>query len=118
MTPTFVEDERGWLVFGTPGGSRILSMVLLGILDYVDGEPPDIERLVSAPRYHHQFLPDGIEYEPGAFPQPWIDTLKGMGHTLREGRRRWGNMQAVYVDRASGEASSYSDPRGKGGAQF
>jgi len=118
MTPTFVEDERGWLVFGTPGGSRIISMVLLGILEYVDGGPPDIERLVNAPRYHHQFLPDGVEYEPGAFTPAWIEALRGMGHTLREGRRRWGNMQAVYVDRASGEASSYSDPRGKSGAQF
>ena len=39
MTPTFVEDDRGLLVFGTPGGSRIISMVLLGILDYVDGAP-------------------------------------------------------------------------------
>jgi gamma-glutamyltranspeptidase/glutathione hydrolase len=118
MTPTFVEDERGWLVFGTPGGSRIISMVLLGILDYVDGGRPDIEHLVSAPRYHHQFLPDGIEYEPGAFPPTWVEALRAKGHTLREGRRSWGNMQAVYVDRASGEARSYSDPRGKGGAQF
>jgi gamma-glutamyltranspeptidase/glutathione hydrolase len=118
MTPTFVEDERGWLVFGTPGGSRIISMMLLAILDYVDGGQPDIEHMVSAPRYHHQFLPDGIEYEPGALPPAWVEALKAKGHTLREGRRRWGNMQAVYVDRASGEASSYSDPRGKGGAQF
>jgi gamma-glutamyltranspeptidase/glutathione hydrolase len=118
MTPTFLEDERGLLVFGTPGGSRIISMMLLGILDYVDGGRPDIERLVGAPRYHHQFLPDAIEYEPGAFPPAWIEALKAMGHTLREGRRRWGNMQAVYLDRASGEASSYSDPRGKGNAQF
>jgi len=118
MTPTFLEDERGLLVFGTPGGSRIISMMLLGILDYVDGGRPDIERLVSAPRYHHQFRPDAIEYEPGAFPPAWIEALKAMGHTLREGRRRWGNMQAVYFDRASGEASSYSDPRGKGNAQF
>ncbi len=118
MTPTFVEDERGLLVFGTPGGSRIISMVLLGILNYVDGGRPDIEHLVSAPRYHHQFLPDNIEYEPGAFPSTWVEALKAMGHTLREGRRSWGNMQAVYVDRASGEANSYNDPRGKGGAQF
>jgi gamma-glutamyltranspeptidase/glutathione hydrolase len=118
MTPTFVEDERGLLVFGTPGGSRIISMMLLGILDYVDGGRPDIERLVNAPRYHHQFLPDAIEYEPGAFLPAWIEALKALGHTLREGRRRWGNMQAVYLDRASGEASSYSDPRGKGNAQF
>ncbi len=118
MTPTFVEDERGVLVFGTPGGSRIISMVLLGILDYVDIGHPDIEHLVSAPRYHHQYLPDGIEYEPGAFPAAWVDALRAKGHTLQEGHRRWGNMQAVYVDRASGEARSYSDPRGTGGAQF
>jgi gamma-glutamyltranspeptidase/glutathione hydrolase len=118
MTPTFLEDDRGLLVFGTPGGSRIISMMLLGILDYVDGGSRDIERLVSAPRYHHQFLPDAIEYEPGAFPQAWVEALRRMGHTLREGRRRWGNMQAVYVDRASGEATGYSDPRGKGNAQF
>ena len=115
MTPTFVEDERGVLVFGTPGGSRIISMVLLGILDYVDSAAPDIERLVSAPRYHHQFLPDGIEYEPGAFSAAWIEALQAMGHSLKEGRRRWGNMQAVYVDRRSGEARGYSDPRGMGG---
>jgi gamma-glutamyltranspeptidase/glutathione hydrolase len=112
MTPTFVEDERGVLVLGTPGGSRII------ILEYVDGGRPDIERLVSAPRYHHQYLPDAIEYEPGAFPPAWVDALKAKGHTVQEGRRRWGNMQAVYVDRASGEARSYNDPRGKGGGQF
>lgn len=118
MTPTFVEDERGWLVLGTPGGSRIISMVLLGILDYIDNPQRDIQRLVSAPRYHHQYLPDRIEYEPEAFPPAWIEGLKAKGHTVQQGWRRWGNMQAVYVDRASGEATSYSDPRGKGGAQF
>jgi len=118
MTPTFVEDERGTLVLGTPGGSRIISMVLLGILDYVDNPDRDIERLVSAPRYHHQYQPDRIEYEPGAVSPAWADALQAMGHTVQEGRRRWGNMQAVFVDRASGEATAYSDPRGKGGALF
>ncbi len=118
MTPTFVEDDRGLLVFGTPGGSRIISMVLLGIVDYVDGAPRDIQRLVSAPRYHHQYLPDRIEYEPGAFSREWVEALQAMGYTVQEGRRRWGNMQAVYVDRATGEATAYNDPRGKGGALF
>jgi gamma-glutamyltranspeptidase/glutathione hydrolase len=118
MTPTFVEDDRGLLVFGTPGGARIISMVLLGIVDYVDGAPLDIQRLVSAPRYHHQYLPDRIEYEPGAFSREWVEALQAMGYTVQEGRRRWGNMQAVYVDRATGEAAAYNDPRGKGGALF
>ncbi len=48
MTPTFLEDERGVLVFGTPGGSRIISMVLLSILEYVDGPQLDLERVVGA----------------------------------------------------------------------
>jgi len=118
MTPTFIEDGRGMLVLGTPGGSRIISMVLLGILDYVDQPQRDIEQLVSAPRYHHQYQPDRIEYEPGALQQAWVDALQAMGHTVQEGRRRWGNMQAVFVDRATGEATAYGDPRGKGGALF
>jgi gamma-glutamyltranspeptidase len=41
-----------------------------------------------------------------------------MGHTMQEGKRRWGNMQAVYVNRASGEAKAASDPRGKAGLLF
>jgi gamma-glutamyltranspeptidase/glutathione hydrolase len=118
MTPTFIEDERGILVFGTPGGSRIISMVLLGILDYVERPDRDIERIVSAPRYHHQYLPDRIEYEPGALPPATVEGLQALGHTVQEGRRRWGNMQAVYVERATGEASAHSDPRAKGGALF
>jgi gamma-glutamyltranspeptidase/glutathione hydrolase len=119
MTPTFVEDERGVLVLGTPGGARIISMVLLGILDFVEHPDRDIERIVSAPRYHHQYMPDRIEYEPGALAAPTIQGLQALGHTVQEGRRRWGNMQAVYVERATGEATAHSDPRGKaGGALF
>lgn len=105
-----------------------MSMVLLGILQYVDGAGMDstgmdrtgidVDRIVSAPRFHHQYLPDRIEYEPDGFTPEWIDALKAMGHTLQEGKRRWGNMQAVYVNRASGEAKAASDPRGKAGLLF
>lgn len=118
MTPTFVEDGRGVLVLGSPGGSRIISMVLLGILDYVDAPAPDAERLVGAPRFHHQYLPDRIEYEPRGFSPEWIAALQAKGHVVQEGRRRWGNMQAVFVPRATGEASAHGDPRGKVGVLF
>jgi gamma-glutamyltranspeptidase / glutathione hydrolase len=118
MTPAFVEDERGILVLGTPGGSRIMSMVLLGILQYVDSATIDVDRIVSAPRFHHQYLPDRIEYEPNGFAPEWIEALTAMGHTMQEGKRRWGNMQAVYVNRASGEAKAANDPRGKAGLLF
>jgi gamma-glutamyltranspeptidase/glutathione hydrolase len=118
MTPTFVEDERGTLVLGTPGGSRIISMVMLGILAYVDTPAVDVERVVALPRFHHQYLPDRIEYEPGAFSAEWIAALQAKGHAVQEGRRRWGNMQAVFVERRTREATAHGDPRARAGVVF
>ncbi|MGH8629583.1 MAG: gamma-glutamyltransferase [Burkholderiales bacterium] len=118
MSPTFVEDSRGVLVLGTPGGSRIISVVTLGVLDYVLNRDVDLRRIVGLPRYHHQYLPDRIEVEPGAFSDPWMQALRAKGHTVESGRRRWGNMQAAYLDKTSGRASAESDPRGKAGVLF
>jgi gamma-glutamyltranspeptidase/glutathione hydrolase len=118
MSPTFVEDDRGVLVLGSPGGSRIISMVLEGILDYVDQPKTDIARLVAAPRFHHQYLPDRIEIEPGAFSEAWIEALKAKGHAVEAGRRRWGNMQAVFLDKKTGRIESANDPRGQSGVLF
>lgn len=115
MSPTFVEDGKGVLVVGTPGGSRIISMVLLALLHYLGEEEGDPARIVAAPRYHHQYLPDRIEIEPGAFSAAWRAALEAKGHTLHEASRPWGNMQAVFVNRATGEAVAASDPRGAGG---
>jgi len=55
MTPTFLETKDRIAVLGTPGGSRIISMVLLGVLDFADDNLP--QSWVSLPRYHHQYLP-------------------------------------------------------------
>ena len=118
MSPTFVEDARGTLVLGTPGGSRILTMVMLGILDYVDGPTLDIDRLVALPRFHHQYLPDRVEYEPGEVDSDWLEALRAKGHVVQEGRRRWGNMQAVFVEAGSATASAHSDPRARAGVLF
>ncbi len=118
MSPTFVEDKRGVLVLGTPGGSRIISMVLEGILDYVDQPQADLARLVAVPRFHHQYLPDRIEIEPGGFPDEWVDAMKSRGHVVEVGRRKWGNMQAVFLDKKTGRIETASDPRGQSGVLF
>lgn len=118
MSPTFVEDSRGVLVLGTPGGSRIISMVVIGILGHLGSSAVDPERVVSLPRYHHQYLPDRIEIEPGQFAPEWVKALEAKGHVVQEGRRRWGNMQAIFVDAITGEAIPASDPRGRGGVLF
>lgn len=112
MTPTFVEDSRGVMVVGAPGGSRIISMVLLAILDYVHGHGVDMARLVEAPRYHHQYWPDRIEIEGGGYSGEWLEKLAAKGHVLRVVENRWGNMQVVFKARRGGAATAASDPRG------
>jgi gamma-glutamyltranspeptidase/glutathione hydrolase len=116
MSPAFVEDKRGVLILGTPGGSRIISMVLLAILGLEATPIPDVAALVSAPRFHHQYLPDRIEAEPDTFSSEVRDELTLKGHVVHLAPRNWGNMQAVWIDRASGRAFAASDPRGAGGA--
>ncbi len=64
MSPTFVETPKGMMVIGSPGGSTIISQVLLGILNYVDGM--NAADIVKYPHYHHQYLPDEVNYEQGA----------------------------------------------------
>lgn len=116
MSPTFVEDKRGVLILGTPGGSRIISMVLLGILGLEASPVPDVATLVSAPRFHHQYLPDRIEVEPDAFSVEVLDEITLKGHVVHITQGKWGNMQGVWIDRVSGRAFAASDPRVVGGA--
>jgi gamma-glutamyltranspeptidase/glutathione hydrolase len=112
MTPTFVETPKGLMIEGSPGGSYIISMVLLGTLNYLDGmNAPDI---VKYPRYHHQYLPDVVDYEPDALTSGEIKELQAMGHMLQLSGRRWGNMQVITWDFATGKVEAASDPRGEG----
>jgi gamma-glutamyltranspeptidase / glutathione hydrolase len=110
-TPTFIESDRGVMVLGSPGGSLITGMVLLATLDFMNGK--SAKDIVSAPRIHHQYYPDVISYEPGALSAEQAKALTDRGHKLREGRR-WGNLQVVLWNYATGEVEAASDPRGVG----
>jgi gamma-glutamyltranspeptidase/glutathione hydrolase len=112
MAPTFVETPKGMMIIGTPGGSYIISMVLLGTLDYLNGM--SAAEIVKDPRYHHQYLPDTVKYEKGALAENEITELEAMGHTLEQGSRLWGNMQVITWDFASGKVAAAADPRGEG----
>lgn len=116
MSPTFVEDDRQVAVLGTPGGSRIISMVLLGILEMAQGKGPD--DWVSHPRFHHQYLPDRIQFEADAFSETLQAQLKKMGHHLQQLDHAYGNMQAVYWNKKTGKVVAASDPRGIGMAKI
>jgi gamma-glutamyltranspeptidase/glutathione hydrolase len=113
-----VEDDKGVLVLGAPGGSRIVSQVLLAILEYVRSPEVDLARLVGMPRYHHQYWPDRLEIEPEGYSQEWRAAMSAKGHTLEAANRRWGNMQAVFKARRGGAAQGASDPRGEGVAWY
>lgn len=119
MTPTFMESADKVVVLGTPGGSRIITMVLLGILGYDDGLTA--QQVAALPRYHHQWLPDRIEAEDGTFDTDTIKQLQAMGHKIdlpgdtaaggRGSSHVWGNLQTVEWDRRSNVLSGGSDPR-------
>ncbi len=116
MTPSFVVGKDRIGVIGTPGGSYIITMVLEGILAFVDGEQP--EQIVARRRFHHQYLPDVIDAEAGAFSADEQKALEAMGHTLKVAAGTWpfGFMNIVSWNRHTGEMHAGSDPRGDSGS--
>ena len=115
MTPTFVIGPKRTLIVGTPGGSRIISMVILASTGFMLDEAAP-QQWVDAPRYHHQFLPDVVQYEQGAF-SPGIEvSLKQRGHQLKGMNRQYGNMHAILWQRQSGKLIGIADHRGEGNA--
>ncbi len=111
MTPTFVERPDGLMILGTPGGSYIMGMVLLATLDWLEGTP--VEQFIKKGRFHHQYMPDRLSFEPEALTEEEKETLLRYGHDIRESRQP-GNMQIVTWDYGSGEVKAVSDPRGVG----
>jgi len=114
MTPTFVETVEGVAILGTPGGSRIITMLLHGILALQAGGGP--MEWVNTPRFHHQYLPDEVQFEPGALTADEVMVLTRLGHQLKPLKRSYGNMQVVYWNKSSNIVSAASDPRGIGQA--
>jgi gamma-glutamyltranspeptidase/glutathione hydrolase len=68
---------------------------------------------VKKGRFHHQYMPDMLSFEPGTFTEEEKATLQRYGHSIRESRHP-GNMQIVTWDYASGEVKAVADPRGVG----
>ncbi|KQX00936.1 gamma-glutamyltransferase [Flavobacterium sp. Root420] len=84
MTPTIVEkDGKLFMVVGTPGGSTIITSVLQTILNVYEYKF-SMQEAVNAPRFHHQWLPDLITFEPNTFDNTTIDKLKAKGYLINE----------------------------------
>ena len=114
MTPTFLDDGKRIAVLGTPGGSRIPSMVILASLAFAEGENPGT--WVQTPRFHHQFLPDVLEFEADALSPNQQQQLQALGHQLKPARYAYGDMQAVQLQTSDKTLTAVSDHRGEGQA--
>ena len=112
MSPTFVESDDGVAILGTPGGSRIISMVTLAVLAMDKTTNP--KDWVDLPRYHHQNLREHVQYEKGAFTENQITQLTDFGHKLTQLEIPYGNMHAIYLDKKTGQVTAASDSRGIG----
>jgi len=113
MTPTILErDGKLFMVTGSPGGPRIISATLLSVLHVVDGGM-DVREAVSRPRYHHQWLPDEVDVEPGV-PDAVVEGLRARGHEVDEATRTWSAVEAIVVDPETGVHRGANDPRRDG----
>ncbi|WP_409365714.1 gamma-glutamyltransferase [Fluoribacter gormanii] len=112
MTPTFLELPGRVAILGTPGGSRIPTMVLIASLVFHDAY--GAISMVSAMRFHHQYLPDVIQIEPDALPPSIQEALKTMGYELMQLGRNYGDMQAITWDKQTNILTAASDPRAIG----
>ena len=83
MTPTIVEDHQGelFLVVGSPGGSTIITTVAQVILNVID-QKMSIKNAIEQSRFHHQWLPDVVYFEPLNFSKETLDELKLKGHNI------------------------------------
>jgi gamma-glutamyltranspeptidase/glutathione hydrolase len=112
MSPSFIESRNAFASFGTPGGSRIPSMVLLAMLEYLQQQP--LQQWTDRPRFHHQFRPDVIEHEPDAFTPSELAALQAQGHELKVTTRPYGNQQVLWWSKTDNQVQAASDRRGIG----
>ena len=118
MTPTILRTEDGAALLGSPGGSQIITIVFLASLAWIEGA--DAETMASNPRFHHQYFPDRIVFEPAALTVEEEEALQDLGHNLARSRqlRGNGNLQIVTWDIGSGDVDAASDPRVVGEPRF
>ena len=113
MTPTIVVDTAGQvlLVLGSRGGPTIITQVLQVVVNVIDHRM-DLVNAVGAPRVHHQATPDRLNIDRGGFAPAAIDSLRAMGHEIRE-QNPGGDIEAIM--RTASGWIAVSDPRSGGG---
>ncbi|HYS54758.1 MAG TPA: gamma-glutamyltransferase [Thermoanaerobaculia bacterium] len=110
MTPTIVmKDGKVVFAVGSPGGSTIINTVLQVVVNVIDFGM-NIQEAIDSPRFHHQWLPDKIDWEPFEFSRDTTDALAKMGHVFNEKPGQIGDAHAIAIA-ADGARLGASDPR-------
>lgn len=110
MTPSIVsKDGKLIMVVGTPGGSTIITSVFQTIVNVIDFEM-GMQEAVSAPRFHHQWLPDIVVFEKAGMDSTLMNNLEAKGHKFR-GTNAIGRVDAILV-LSDGRLEGGADPRG------
>lgn len=116
MSPTFLETENRIAVLGTPGGSRIITMVLLAALSFHEGG--NATDMVNRGRFHHQYLPDKIFVEPNVFSEQLLQAQFELGHEAELLDSTYGNMHAIVQHKKTRRLDAAADSRGGGKARI
>ena len=116
MMPTIItKNGKTVLVMGSPGGPRIITAILETLLNTLDYNM-NLQEAVNAPRFHHQWLPDVVYYEPDAFSDVTLKKLTAMGYHFVAAPRPWGAVESIYIDNKSGTLYGANDIRRSAGA--
>jgi gamma-glutamyltranspeptidase/glutathione hydrolase len=113
MTPTIIlKNGYPFMIVGSPGGGRIITSVFQTIINVIDFKLP-IDAAIDKPRFHHQWLPDEIQYEKGCFSAEIKNNLLKRGHQLKQ-VYDFGRVEGIVIDWGSHQYYGYSDRRGNG----
>jgi gamma-glutamyltranspeptidase/glutathione hydrolase len=97
MSPTLVfRDGKLWLVTGTPGGSKIITIILQVLLNTIEFNMNVATAGISS-RIHHQWLPDQLQAEQGISPDT-VRLLREMGHDVLQSNRTFGRTHSIMLE--------------------
>jgi gamma-glutamyltranspeptidase/glutathione hydrolase len=114
MTPTIVlKDGKVWFAIGSPGGPTIINTVLQVVVNVIDFGM-NIQQAIDAPRFHHQWMPDRIQFEPLGINRDTRSALEKKGHVFAEKPGNMGDAEGVMIDLKTGMRLGASDPRSDG----
>lgn len=115
MTPTIILKEGSpFMVVGSPGGGRIITSVFTTIINVIDFKMP-LDSAIDKPRFHHQWLPEYLQYEAGAIDEEVLAKLQEKGHQVKQ-ISDYGRVEAILVDWKNHTYYGHSDRRGYGAA--